>query len=37
MPAMIDIFYIMGPIKVGPSSSHTAGAVRNGRKARALL
>ena len=37
MPAMIDIFDIMGPIMVGPSSSHTAGAVRIGRMARALL
>ena len=34
---MIDIFDIMGPIMVGPSSSHTAGAVRIGRMARALL
>ena len=25
---MIDIFDIMGPIMVGPSSSHTAGAAR---------
>jgi len=34
---MIDIFDIMGPIMVGPSSSHTAGAVRIGRVARTLL
>lgn len=34
---MIDIFDIMGPIMVGPSSSHTAGAVRIGRMARTLL
>lgn len=34
---MIEIFDIMGPIMVGPSSSHTAGAVRIGRMARALL
>ena len=34
---MIDIFDIMGPILVGPSSSHTAGAVRIGRMARTLL
>lgn len=34
---MIDVFDIMGPIMVGPSSSHTAGAVRIGRMARALL
>ena len=34
---MIDVFDIMGPIMVGPSSSHTAGAVRIGRMARPLL
>ena len=34
---VIDVFDIMGPIMVGPSSSHTAGAVRIGRMARALL
>ena len=34
---MIDIFDIMGPIMVGPSSSHTAGAVRIGRMARLPL
>ena len=34
---MIDIFDIMGPIMVGPSSSHTAGAVRIGLMARTLL
>ena len=34
---MIDIFDIMGPIMVGPSSSHTAGAVRIGRMALTLL
>ena len=28
---------IVGPIMVGPSSSHTAGAVRIGRMARTLL
>ena len=28
--AMVDIFDILGPIMVGPSSSHTAGAVRIG-------
>lgn len=28
---MLDIFEILGPIMVGPSSSHTAGAVRIGR------
>ena len=31
---MVDIFDILGPIMVGPSSSHTAGAVRIGRMAR---
>ena len=34
---MIDIFDILGPVMVGPSSSHTAGAVRIGRMARTLL
>ena len=34
---MLDIFEILGPVMVGPSSSHTAGAVRIGRMARALL
>lgn len=34
---MLDLFGIMGPIMVGPSSSHTAGAVRIGRMARTLL
>lgn len=32
-----DVFSIIGPVMVGPSSSHTAGAVRLGRVARALL
>jgi L-serine dehydratase len=32
-----DVFSIIGPIMVGPSSSHTAGAVRIGRAARQLL
>lgn len=31
------IFDIIGPVMVGPSSSHTAGAVRLGRMARAIL
>ena len=35
--AMADIFDILGPIMVGPSSSHTAGAVRIGSMARTLL
>ncbi len=34
---MADIFDILGPVMVGPSSSHTAGAVRIGRMARTLL
>ncbi len=34
---MLDIFDILGPVMVGPSSSHTAGAVRIGRMARTLL
>lgn len=34
---MADIFNILGPIMVGPSSSHTAGAVRIGKMARILL
>jgi L-serine dehydratase len=34
---MINIFDILGPIMVGPSSSHTAGAVRIGNMARSLL
>ena len=34
---MLDIFEILGPIMVGPSSSHSAGAVRIGRMARTLL
>ena len=33
----MDIFEIIGPIMVGPSSSHTAGAVRIGVVARKLL
>ena len=33
----MDIFEILGPIMVGPSSSHTAGAVRIGNMARTLL
>lgn len=34
---VLDIFDILGPVMVGPSSSHTAGAVRIGNMARALL
>jgi L-serine dehydratase len=33
----MNIFDIMGPVMVGPSSSHTAGAVRIGRVARRML
>lgn len=33
----MNVFDIMGPIMVGPSSSHTAGAVKIGRTARKLL
>ncbi len=33
----MNLFDILGPIMVGPSSSHTAGAVRIGNMARALL
>ncbi|MDR6550982.1 L-serine ammonia-lyase, iron-sulfur-dependent subunit beta [Paenibacillus qinlingensis] len=32
-----DVFSIIGPVMVGPSSSHTAGAVRIGRVARQLI
>lgn len=35
--AFINLFDILGPVMVGPSSSHTAGAVRIGRMARRLL
>lgn len=34
---MLDIFDILGPVMVGPSSSHTAGAVRIGNMGRTLL
>ena len=33
----VSAFDIIGPIMVGPSSSHTAGAVRLGQVARAIL
>ena len=33
----MNIFYILGPVMVGPSSSHTAGAVRIGNISRKLL
>ena len=32
----MNIFDVMGPVMVGPSSSHTAGAVRIGLTARRL-
>lgn len=32
-----DVFSIIGPTMVGPSSSHTAGAARIGRAARQVL
>ena len=35
--AQIGLFDIVGPIMVGPSSSHTAGAVRLGLAARKIL
>jgi len=33
----LNLYDIIGPVMIGPSSSHTAGAVRLGRMARALL
>ena len=33
----MNLFDILGPVMVGPSSSHTAGAVRIGRMARLPL
>ena len=33
----MDLFDILGPVMIGPSSSHTAGAARIGRAARHLL
>lgn len=33
----MDVFDMIGPVMVGPSSSHTAGAVRIGRMARMVL
>ena len=33
----VDLFDIIGPVMIGPSSSHTAGAARIGRIARLLL
>ncbi len=34
---MLNVFDIVGPIMIGPSSSHTAGAVRIGKYARLVL
>ena len=34
---MLQAFDIIGPIMIGPSSSHTAGAVRIGKYARSIL
>ncbi len=36
-PRSITVFDIIGPVMVGPSSSHTAGAVRLGQIARAIF
>ena len=33
----MDVFSIVGPVMIGPSSSHTAGAVRLGNIAEAWL
>ena len=33
----MGIFDIIGPVMIGPSSSHTAGAARIGRMAREIL
>jgi len=33
----MDVFDIIGPVMIGPSSSHTAGAVRIGKYARGIL
>ncbi len=34
---IVDLFDIVGPVMIGPSSSHTAGAARIGRVARRIL
>ena len=34
---LVSLFDILGPVMVGPSSSHTAGACRLGLMARAIL
>ena len=33
----MNVFDVIGPVMIGPSSSHTAGAVRIGNMAGALL
>ena len=33
----MNVFHIIGPVMIGPSSSHTAGAVRIGRVAHKIL
>ena len=33
----MNVFDIIGPVMIGPSSSHTAGAVRLGRVANKLM
>lgn len=35
--SMLGVFDIIGPIMIGPSSSHTAGAVRIGKYAHLVL
>ena len=37
MEQEMQLFNILGPVMIGPSSSHTAGAARIGRVARRLL
>ncbi|MDI6712908.1 MAG: L-serine ammonia-lyase, iron-sulfur-dependent, subunit beta, partial [Anaerosomatales bacterium] len=36
MPRQRSLFDIIGPVMIGPSSSHTAGAARLGALARAI-
>ena len=33
----MDLFDLIGPVMIGPSSSHTAGAARIGQSARMLI
>lgn len=37
MARFLSVFDVIGPVMIGPSSSHTAGAVRLGRMVRAVL